>query len=115
MGEIGYGAAFVEWFSAESRRAWGETISSPIPSKRMITIKQPIGVAGMITPVSLHEDLWCASCRRLIDSCRTQGSTKAKYLCLSKVVCGTGSSVVGGVPAAAALLGLLSRLNFPNR
>ena len=55
MGELGYGAGFVEWFAAEARRAWGETISSPYPSKRLLTIKQPIGVAGMITPVSsLH-------------------------------------------------------------
>ena len=51
-GEIGYGAGFVEWFADEGRRAWGETIPSPAASKRLITIKQPIGVAGMITPVS---------------------------------------------------------------
>ena len=58
MGELGYGAGFVEWFAAEARRAWGETISSPFPSKRLLTIKQPIGVAGMITPVSLLRYLY---------------------------------------------------------
>ncbi len=42
----------MEWFADEGRRAWGETIPSPAASKRLITIKQPIGVAGMITPVS---------------------------------------------------------------
>ena len=61
MGELGYGAGFVEWFAAEARRTWGETISSPFPNKRLLTIKQPIGVAGMVTPVSslhLREDIF---------------------------------------------------------
>jgi len=49
-GEIGYGAGFVEWFSEEARRVYGDTILSPVNSKRIVTIKQPIGVAGMITP-----------------------------------------------------------------
>jgi len=53
LGEVTYGAAFVEWFSEEARRAYGDTIPSPIASKRIVTIKQPIGVAGMITPVSI--------------------------------------------------------------
>jgi len=51
-GEVTYGAAFVEWFSEEARRAYGETIPSPTPSKKIVVIKQPVGVAGMITPVS---------------------------------------------------------------
>ena len=44
----------MEWFAAEARRAWGETISSPMSSKRLLSIKQPIGVSGMITPVSIY-------------------------------------------------------------
>lgn len=50
MGEIAYAASFVEWCSEEGRRTYGLTVPSPHPSKRMITIKQPIGVASMITP-----------------------------------------------------------------
>ena len=53
-GEIGYGAAFAEWFAEEARRAYGDTIPSPVASKRVVVIKQPVGVAGMITPVRLH-------------------------------------------------------------
>ena len=52
--EVTYGAAFCEWFSEEARRAYGETIPSPSPSKKIVVIKQPLGVAGMITPVSPH-------------------------------------------------------------
>ncbi|KAI0212420.1 Succinate-semialdehyde dehydrogenase, mitochondrial [Lamellibrachia satsuma] len=49
-GEIGYGASFVEWFSEEARRIYGDTIPSPASNKRIVTIKQPVGVAAMITP-----------------------------------------------------------------
>jgi succinate-semialdehyde dehydrogenase/glutarate-semialdehyde dehydrogenase len=52
-GEITYGAAFIEWFAEEARRMYGETIPSPVATKRLITIRQPVGVAGMITPVSM--------------------------------------------------------------
>ena len=52
-GEIGYGAGFVEWFSEEARRMYGDTVESPSPSKRMVVIKQPCGVASMITPVTI--------------------------------------------------------------
>lgn len=51
--EVNYGAAFVEWFSEEARRTYGDTIPSPVTTKRLVTIRQPVGVAGMITPVSL--------------------------------------------------------------
>lgn len=50
IGEIAYAASFVEWCSEEGRRTYGLTIPSTHPSKRMMTIKQPIGVAAMITP-----------------------------------------------------------------
>jgi len=51
--EIVYGAAFIEWFSEEARRVYGDTIPSPVATRRLVTIRQPVGVAGMITPVSL--------------------------------------------------------------
>ena len=51
--ELNYGASFIEWFSEEARRVYGDTIPSPAANKRFVTIRQPVGVAGMITPVSL--------------------------------------------------------------
>lgn len=49
-GEIQYAADFLDWFSEEGKRTYGITIPSPNPNKRMITMKQPIGVVSMITP-----------------------------------------------------------------
>ncbi len=48
--EISYAASFVEWFSEEARRAYGETIPAPWGDSRLLTIKQPVGVAAVITP-----------------------------------------------------------------
>ena len=49
-GEILYGASFVEWFAEEAKRVYGDVIPSPLPDRRQITIKQPIGVVAAITP-----------------------------------------------------------------
>jgi len=48
--EIVYAAGFVEWFAEEARRAYGETIPSPVADKRLLTIRQSIGVCAAITP-----------------------------------------------------------------
>jgi succinate-semialdehyde dehydrogenase / glutarate-semialdehyde dehydrogenase len=49
-GEIAYAASFIEWFSEEAKRAYGEVIPSPMPNRKMVVIKQPIGVCAAITP-----------------------------------------------------------------
>jgi len=49
-GEIVYGASFVEWFAEEAKRVYGDVIPSPLPDRRQIVIKQPIGVCAAITP-----------------------------------------------------------------
>jgi len=49
-GEIAYGAAFIEWFSEEGKRVYGDTIPAPSGDKRIVVIKQPIGVVAAITP-----------------------------------------------------------------
>jgi len=50
MGEIAYGASFIEWFSEEGKRIYGDVIPTHQTGKRIIVIKQPIGVVGAITP-----------------------------------------------------------------
>ncbi len=50
MGEVVYGASFVEWFAEEAKRVYGDVIPAHGPDKRLITIKQPIGVVAAITP-----------------------------------------------------------------
>ncbi|MFS8048542.1 NAD-dependent succinate-semialdehyde dehydrogenase [Rhizobium sp. BR 314] len=49
-GEILYAASYVEWYAEEAKRIYGETIPAPSNDKRMIVIKQPVGVVGTITP-----------------------------------------------------------------
>ncbi|NLC99329.1 MAG: NADP-dependent succinate-semialdehyde dehydrogenase [Gammaproteobacteria bacterium] len=49
-GEITYAASFIEWFAEEGKRAYGDTIPSPLNSSRLMVIKQPIGVCAAITP-----------------------------------------------------------------
>ena len=49
-GEVAYAAGFFEWFSEEAPRGDGDTINASVPGNRIFTIKQPIGVCGLITP-----------------------------------------------------------------
>jgi succinate-semialdehyde dehydrogenase/glutarate-semialdehyde dehydrogenase len=49
-GEVAYGAAFVEWFGEQAKRIDGDVIPGPSPDKRIVCIKQPVGVVAAITP-----------------------------------------------------------------
>jgi succinate-semialdehyde dehydrogenase / glutarate-semialdehyde dehydrogenase len=49
-GEIGYGASFIEWFAEEGKRAYGAVIPPHAPDKRIVVLKQGLGVVGAITP-----------------------------------------------------------------
>jgi succinate-semialdehyde dehydrogenase/glutarate-semialdehyde dehydrogenase len=49
-GEIAYGASYIEWFAEEAKRIYGDTIPAPGADKRIITLKQPVGVVACITP-----------------------------------------------------------------
>jgi len=49
-GEVAYGASFIEWFAEEGKRIYGDVIPSHGPDKRIVVIKQPIGVVAAITP-----------------------------------------------------------------
>jgi succinate-semialdehyde dehydrogenase/glutarate-semialdehyde dehydrogenase len=49
-GEILYGASFIEWFAEEAKRVYGDTIPGHQADKRIVVLKQPIGVVGAITP-----------------------------------------------------------------
>lgn len=50
LGEVRYGASFIEWFAEEGKRAYGSTIPSASNDKTLLTVKQAIGVAAAITP-----------------------------------------------------------------
>jgi succinate-semialdehyde dehydrogenase/glutarate-semialdehyde dehydrogenase len=49
-GEIAYAASFLEWFSEEGKRVYGDTIPSSAAGRRIVVLKQPIGVVAAITP-----------------------------------------------------------------
>ncbi|MFV1493090.1 NAD-dependent succinate-semialdehyde dehydrogenase [Phaeobacter sp. JH18-32] len=49
-GEIAYGASFIEWFAEEAKRIYGDTIPGHQRDKRIMVLKQPVGVVGAITP-----------------------------------------------------------------
>lgn len=49
-GEIAYGANYIEWFAEEAKRVYGDTIPQPSNDKRIMVIKQPVGVVACITP-----------------------------------------------------------------
>ena len=49
-GEIAYGASYIEWFAEEAKRVYGDVVPAPSGDKRVICIKQPVGVVACITP-----------------------------------------------------------------
>ncbi|MHB1214086.1 MAG: NAD-dependent succinate-semialdehyde dehydrogenase [Thiobacillus sp.] len=49
-GEIDYAASFIEWFAGEARRVYGDVVPSPWADRRMFMLKQPVGVAALVTP-----------------------------------------------------------------
>ena len=49
-GEITYAASFIEWFAEEARRVYGETVPAPQADRRILVLKEPVGVCAAITP-----------------------------------------------------------------
>ncbi len=48
--EIAYAASFLEWFAEEGKRVYGDTIPQPLPGRRVLVLREPVGVAAGITP-----------------------------------------------------------------
>ena len=49
-GEVAYGAAYIEWFAEEAKRLYGDVIPGPAADRRIVCIRQPVGVVAAITP-----------------------------------------------------------------
>jgi succinate-semialdehyde dehydrogenase/glutarate-semialdehyde dehydrogenase len=49
-GEVAYSAGYIEWFAEEARRAYGEVIPEPVRGRKLIVVKEPVGVVATITP-----------------------------------------------------------------
>ena len=61
-GEITYGASFVEWFSEEAKRVYGDTIPDPMTDRRIIVLKQPVCVVAAITPWNFPSSMITRKC-----------------------------------------------------
>lgn len=59
MGEIAYGASYVEWYAEEAKRVYGDIIPAPAVDRKVLVLKQPVGVAAMVdafvTPCARHQ------------------------------------------------------------
>ena len=49
-GEVAYAASFIEWFAEEAKRIRGDVMAAPEPSRRIVVLKEPVGVCAAITP-----------------------------------------------------------------
>ncbi|MGV8834569.1 NAD-dependent succinate-semialdehyde dehydrogenase [Cellvibrio sp.] len=70
-GEIAYGASYIEWFSEEAKRIYGDVIAPPSVDQRILVIKQPVGVVAAITPWNFP----CAMLARKIAPALAAGCT----------------------------------------
>ena len=61
-GEIAYGASFIEFFAEEAKRVYGDIVPDPRPGKRIVIIKQPVGVVGAITPWNFPSTMITRKC-----------------------------------------------------
>lgn len=50
LGEVAYGASFLKWFAEEAKRISGDVIPSPARNRRILVVRQPVGVCALITP-----------------------------------------------------------------
>src|SRR5450432_475872 len=61
-GEIAYGASFIEWFAEEGKRLYGDLIPAHAPDKRILVMRQPVGVVGAITPWNFPNAMVARKC-----------------------------------------------------
>ena len=61
-GEVGYASSFFNWFSEEAPRLTGDTIPATVAGNRVFTVKEPVGVCGLITPWNFPAAVGYAAC-----------------------------------------------------
>lgn len=113
-GEIAYGANYIEWFAEEAKRIYGDIIAPPSNDKRILVIKQPVGVVASITPWNFPNAMLARKVAPALAAGCTFVAKPAKETPLSalalavlaeqagvpagvfNVVCGSSSSAIGG-------------------
>ncbi len=113
-GEILYGASYIEWYAEEAKRIYGDVIPAPAADKRILTLKQPVGVVAAITPWNFPSAMitrkaapaLAAGCPIVV---KPSEETPLSALALAEladraglpagvfnVVCGTDATAIGG-------------------
>ncbi len=113
-GEIAYGANYIEWFAEEAKRVYGDIIAPPSQDKRILVIKQPVGVVASITPWNFPNAMIARKVAPALAAGCTFVAKPAKETPLSalalaalaeeagipagvfSVVCGSSSRAIGG-------------------
>lgn len=121
-GEIAYAASFLEWFGEEAKRVYGDVIPGHGPDKRIIVLKQPIGVTAAITPWNFPAAMITRKAGPAIASGCTMvvkpaTETPLSALALAEIaeragvpagvfsiVCGKQSSAIGGVLTSSPIV-----------
>jgi len=94
-GEIAYGANYIEWFAEEAKRVYGDTIPAPDADKRLVCIKQPVGVVACITPwnfpnAMLARKIGPALAAGCTVICKPAGATPLSALALAELAARAG-------------------------
>ncbi|WP_417320921.1 NAD-dependent succinate-semialdehyde dehydrogenase [Emcibacter sp.] len=125
-GEIAYGASYLEWYAEEAKRAYGDVIPTPAADKRIVTLKQPVGVVASITPWNFPSAMitrkvapaLAAGCTIVV---KPSEETPLSALALAElaeqaglpagcfnVVCGTDAAAIGGEMTSSPIVRKIS-------
>jgi len=99
-GEVAYAASFIEWFGEEAKRVYGDTIPSPWSDRRLVVIKQPIGVCAAITPWNFPAAMIARKVGPALASGCTmvaRPATSTPYSALALAVLAERAGIPGGV------------------
>ncbi|MCP3675019.1 MAG: NAD-dependent succinate-semialdehyde dehydrogenase [Gammaproteobacteria bacterium] len=111
-GEIAYGANYIEWFAEEAKRIYGDTIPQPSNDRRLLCIKQPIGVVACITPWNFPNAMLTRKIAPAVAAgctvvCKTASETPLSALALAELAkrAGIPDGVINMVVGKASIIG----------
>ncbi len=111
-GEIAYGANYIEWFAEEAKRIYGDTIPQPSNDRRLLCIKQPIGVVACITPWNFPNAMLTRKIAPAVAAgctvvCKTASETPLSALALAELAkrAGIPDGVINMVAGKASVIG----------
>ncbi len=111
-GEIRYGASYIRWFAEEARRIYGDTIPGPSKDKRIVCIKQPVGVVACITPWNFPNAMLTRKIAPALAAgctvvCKPATATPLSALALGELACRAGipAGVINMVAGSTSAIG----------